>query len=193
MKVTATLVPERRHYAARFEATDYEARPFIDTLHFWGMETKPDPLMSALGLCIVAAKLPIKTVQFQGLSASPYFCEKVGAALGLQVFPAKLHDGQRKLLGGDLALAPHRYARPHSTTAEIYAQPMSWTGTADFRGTIGGTLRSNIDVFDLTETEKDLVIGLCTGGDRTGTLIVPTGAESYAPLFHALGLHLLTV
>lgn len=172
-----------------FEATLHETRPFVDQLWFWGVTRAPDERVADLAACIVSSRLAVETVELNGLRVTAPFCRTVGHVLALDVHGEALAHDERQLLGGDNTIYPYHYAAgPIWHDPNIYHEPLSWTGIADFRGKIGGKVHSNIDMFPLSAPEKDLVVALCCAGATIGSVVVPDLDPTLGRLLHQLGL-----
>lgn len=173
----------------RFDAGLHESHPFVDQLWFWGCNRAPDDQIAGLAACIVASQMPVHTVELVDLRATSQFCRTVGDALDLDVQCKKLDSDDRSLLGGDNTIYPYRHATGATWhNAVVYHEPLSWTGTDDFRGRIGGTVRTNIDMFRLSDAQKDLVVALCCGGASMGSVVAPAIEPGLVTLLHRLGL-----
>ncbi|GGE62847.1 hypothetical protein [Actibacterium pelagium] len=180
---------EKRALTVRLRAAEYEPVPFVDRLHFWGVDRKPDPQMLGLACCILAAPMPVYSVQLPSVNASSNYCLQIRNHIGVDVHLNKVDDSDRRLLGGDNTVYPYRFVLETSKPVkDQYFEPLSWTGFGDFRGNLGGSIRTNIDAFELTEAEKSLVLALCCAGDRLGYLIVEDLNEELRSLLHNLGL-----
>lgn len=173
----------------RFEAGRHETHPFVDHLWFWGCTRAPDITVAGLAACLAAARLPVSSVDLPDLSATPWFCRMVRDALDLDVQCGHLDSDNRGLLGGDNTIYPYRFADgPAWHETDVYHEPLSWTGIDEFRGRIGGAVRSNIDMFPLPPAEKDLIVALCCGGTSLGSVVAPDLAPDRVELLHRLGL-----
>ncbi len=61
----------------------------------------------------------------------------------------------------------------------------------DLGGSFGGHVRTNIDAFDLTEGEKNLVVALCCAGKEVGHIMLEGAGTEYAQVVHRIGLELI--
>jgi len=71
------------------------------------------------------------------------------------------------------------------------AEVLTWISLDDLRGPFGGLVRTNIDAFELTEAEKNLVFALCCGGKDVGHILLEEAEPGLATVLHRIGLELV--
>jgi len=183
--------PERGYYALRFRPGSFESAPFIRELRFWGVDRAPCPQLGTLAALIALKGHPLNAVTLAGAGLTPSVCTALQAHFGVEIHPAKYEIDRRELAGGQKTVAPVRFGTLHGRVWS--AEPvevLAWISLDDFEGPFGGELRTNIDAFDLTEAEKNLIVALCCGGKEVGQIVLDAPDPAWGPVLHRIGLGL---
>ena len=191
MELSFDYAPDRQFYVLRFKAGAYETVPFIGELRFWGVERVPCPCLSTLAALIALKSHHLTAVKLNGVELAPPVCTALSRHFGVEIYPAKFDVNRRNLAGGEKVIAPVRFNRAFGRQwlAEG-AEVLTWISLDDLRGPFGGLVRTNIDAFDLTENEKNLIVALSCAGKDVGHIMLDGPGNGYARLLHGIGLEL---
>jgi hypothetical protein len=192
MDLRLTHAHNRRFFALRFTAGTYESVPFVSELRFWGVDRTPCPSLATMAALIVLKDHPIKSITLNDAEMVPPVCTALATHFGVEIHPAKYDINRRDLPGGDRIVAPVRFARLASQQwPGEGAEMLTWMSLDDLRGPFGGLVRTNVDAFDLTESEKSLVVALCCAGRDVGHIVLNGAEPDMARLLHRIGLELV--
>lgn len=192
MEISFDYAPDRQFYALRLKAGAYESVPFLRELRFWGVDRAPCPHLSTLAALIALKKHHLTTVTLSGVEVSPPVCTALSRHFGVEIHPAKYLVNRRDLAGGDKVIAPVRFNRAVGRQWLVEgAEVLTWTSLDDLRGPFGGVVRTNIDAFDLTESEKNLIVALSCAGKDVGHIMLDGSEDGYARVLHRIGLELI--
>ncbi|MBF9031605.1 hypothetical protein HKCCE3408_14480 [Rhodobacterales bacterium HKCCE3408] len=192
MELRFDYLPDRMFYAVRFRPGAYESTPFIRELRFWGVDRVPCPSLSTMAALLALKGHPMSVVTLQDAALSPAVCTALSQYFGVAVHPASLEVDRRDLPGGERTVAPVRFASASGMTGGLDgAEVVTWTSLDDLRGPFGGAIRTNLDAFDLDETEKNLIVALCCAGKDVGHILLPDAAPGLTAVFHRIGLEIV--
>lgn len=192
MELSFEHAPDRQSFVLRFQAGTHASVPMLRELRFWGVDRVPCPSLSTLAALLSLKHHALKTVTLREVAMSPPVCTALAAHFGVEIHPARYDADRRDLIGGDKAVAPIRFARLQGQSWPMGAvEVLPWVSLDDFDGALGGSVRTNVDAFGLTEAEKDVIVALCCGGREIGHVLVDSAEPDLARLFHRLGLELL--
>lgn len=192
MNLSFDYAPERRFYALRFAAGTYESVPFIRELRFWGVDRAPCPNLSTMAALIALKNHPLNVVTLGAGMVTPSVCTALSRHFGVEIHPATYDFDCRALAGGDKTVMPVRIARMGGQTWPVErAEVLSWISLDDMGSTIGGLIRTNIDAFDLTESEKGLIVALCCAGKDVGHIVLGRAEPGFGRVLHRIGLELI--
>lgn len=189
MEFKFTYFAQKRFYRIGFEAAPFETIPFVRELRFWGVDRVPCPALSTVaGLVALGAQRP-SSVTVPGVTMTPPVCQTIARHFEINVHPGELDTERRNLLGGDRVIAPCRFA--HAPTVGILqgtVEVVTWCSLSDIHGPFGGTIRSNLDAFELSESEKNVITALCAAGRHVGHIMLDDVDPALCALMHSLGL-----
>ena len=192
MDLRFTYGHNRRFYALRFTAGAHESAPLIAELRFWGVDRVPCPSLGTLAALIALKGHPVRALTLDDGELSPPVCTALSNHFGIEIHPAKYDINRRDLPGGDRIVAPVRFARlAGQPWPGEGAEMLTWMSLVDLRGPFGGLVRTNVDAFDLTEAEKNLIVALCCGGREVGHIVLNGAEPRMAGLLHRVGLELV--
>lgn len=191
MDISFTYARDRQYYAIGFLAGAFETAPFVPELRFWGVDRYPCPRLSALAALIALKTHPLTSVTLKSVDINAPVCSVLSQHLGVEIHASKYNADRRDLPGGELVVLPARFgnAAPPRTAAEG-AELLTWISLNDLGGLLGGAVRTNIDVFDLTEAEKNLILALCCSGKELGHVLLDRVDPELADVMHGIGLEL---
>jgi hypothetical protein len=182
----------RRFFALRFTAGSHESVPFLPELRFWGVDRVPCPTLATLAALMALKSHPVRALTLGDAELSPPVCTALADHFGVEIHPAKYDIDRRDLPGGDRIVAPVRFARLAGRPwPGEGAEMLTWMSLDDLRGPFGGLVRTNIDAFDLTEAEKNLIVALCCAGRDVGHIVLDGAPPDMARLLHRIGLELV--
>lgn len=192
MDLRFTHAHNRRFFALRFSAGAYESAPFISELRFWGVDRAPCPSLGTVAALIALKGHTVKSITLNDAEMAPPVCTALSNHFGVEIHTAKYDINRRDLPGGDRIVAPLRFARLASQRwPGEGAEMLTWMSLDDLRGPFGGLVRTNVDAFDLTEAEKNLIVALCCAGRDVGHIVLDGAPPDMARLFHRIGLELV--
>lgn len=184
---------DRQYYAIRFKPGMFETVPFIRELRFWGVDRFPCPRLSAMAALLVLKDHPMSSAVFSNAELNAPICSALSEFFGIEVYPSKYNTDRRELAGGDMVVVPARFTSLISPgDVPAGAEALTWMSLDDIGGPVGGSVRTNIDAFALTESEKNLVIALCCAGKEVGHVALDAPAPDLHTLFHWMGLELVS-
>lgn len=182
----------RRFLALRFAAGAHESVPFIRELRFWGVDRVPCPSLGTVAALIALKDHPITTLTLNDVEVPPPVCTALSNHFGVEIQCAKYDINRRDLPGGDRIVAPVRFARLSGQRWPGHgAEALTWMSLDDLRGPFGGLVRTNLDAFDLTEAEKNLIVALCCAGKDVGHIVLDGAEPDLVRLLHRVGLELV--
>jgi len=192
MELKFEYTPESQYYVLRFEAGAYESVPFIRELRFWGVDRVPCPRLSTLAALIALKDHPMLAVTLSGVAINPPVCAALARHFEVEIHPSKYDINRRDLAGGDRIVAPVRLREAGAVSAGIEgAEELTWISLNDLGGPLGGLIRTNVDAFDLSESEKNLIVALCCAGKNVGHILCDHDAPGIAETLHRIGLELI--
>lgn len=192
MELSFDYSPERQFYVVRFEAGAYESVPFIRELRFWGVGRVPCPRLSTLAALIALKNHPMIAVTLSGVAINPPVCAALSRHFEVEIHPATYDINRRDLAGGERIVAPVRLNREGGQPGLIEgSEELTWVSLDDLRGPFGGLIRTNVDAFDLRESEKSLIVALCCAGKDVGHIILDEAEPGTAETLHRIGLELI--
>lgn len=192
MELSFDYAPDRRFYALRFGAGIYESVPFIRELRFWGVDRVPCPSLSTMAALIALKTHPLTVVTLRTGMVTPSVCTALSQHFGVEIHPATYDFDRRELAGGDKTIFPVRLARAGGKNWPVErAEVLTWISLDDLGGPIGGLVRTNIDAFDLTESEKALIVALCCAGKDVGHIVLDGAEPALGRVLHRIGLELI--
>lgn len=193
MELSFKYVFNRKYYVLNFGAGKFETAPFVRELRFWGVDRFPCPHMTTLAALIALKNHDVKTVTLSNVELNPPVCSALLQHFGVEVHPAQYDVNKRDLAGGDSIIAPVRFGTtvaPQDLIDRI--EVLTWMSLDDVNGPFGGQIRTNIDIFDLTESEKNLIVALCCAGNQVGHIVATEPEPALAHVFHRVGLELIS-
>ena len=192
MDLRITYGHNRRFLALRFTAGSHESVPFLPELRFWGVDRVPCPSLGTLAALIALKGHPVRVLTLEDAEMAPPVCTALSSHFGVEIHPAKYDINRRDLPGGDRIVAPARFARlAIQRWPGEGAEMLTWMSLDDIRGPFGGLVRTNVDAFDLTEAEKNLIVALCCAGRDVGHIVLDGAPPDMARLLHRIGLELV--
>ena len=192
MELKFDYAPERQYYCLRFEAGAYESVPLIRELRFWGVGRVPCPRLSTLAALIALKTHPMIAVTLSGVAINPPVCAALTQYFGVEIHPSKYDINRRDLAGGERIITPVRLSRSGDASGSVDgSEELSWISLDDLGGPLGGLVRTNIDAFDLSESEKDLIVALCCAGKDVGHIVLEEAERDLATTLHRIGLELI--
>ncbi len=192
MEISFDYSADRQFYAVQFRASVNDSVPFIRELRFWGVDRLPCPQLSTLAALIVLKSHAVKSVTLFGSELSPPVCTALSQQFGVEIHCAKYDTNRRNLAGGEKIVAPVRFKATVDQQAIIdRTEVLTWISLDDLHGPFGGQIRTNVDVFDLTEGEKNLIVGLCCAGKDVGHLVLKESETGFGRVLHRIGLELV--
>ncbi|MEL7027016.1 MAG: hypothetical protein AAGO57_07295 [Pseudomonadota bacterium] len=190
MEIKFNYAPERQFYAVRFEPGDFETRPFIGEMRFWGVDRFPCRQLSSLAALIALKTHPVRALTMGNTSISPAVCTALTEHFGVELFPGTYDINRRHFPGGEKSVAPARLGSA-APLPEPGIEMLTWMSLDDLGGPLGGHIRTNIDVFEVSEPEKNLIVALCCAGMDVGHILVDGADPELAKLIHLIGLELV--
>ncbi len=192
MELSFDYAADRQFFALRFNAGAFESVPLIRELRFWGVDRVPCPCLSTMAALIALKNHSHTAVTLSSVAINASVCTALSRHFGVGVYPAKYEANHRDLVGGEKTVAPVRFSRAHAQRWRVEgAEVLTWISLDDLRGPFGGLVRTNIDAFDLTESEKSLIVALCCAGKDVGHIIVEGAEAELAQVIHQIGLELI--
>lgn len=192
MELSFDYVPDRQFYALRFKAGEYESVPFLRELRFWGVDRVPCPRLSTMAALITLKNHPLTAVTLSNAAVNPPVCTALSRHFGVEIYPATYDANRRDLVGGEKVIAPVRCTHAGSQRQLLGGvEALTWISLNDLGGPFGGLVRTNVDAFDLTESEKNLIIALCCAGKDVGHVMLDGAGTDYAQVLHRIGLELI--
>lgn len=192
MELRFDYAPARQFYALRFVAGTFESVPFIRELRFWGVNRVPCPQLSTLAALIALKGHPVTALTIGEARLNPSVCTALQRHFDVEIHPSCYDINRRELAGGQKSVAAVRFDRVN--TDRLPAEGMevlTWISLDDLRGPFGGMVRTNLDAFDLTEAEKNLIVALCCAGKDVGHIALKGADPSFARILHRIGLELV--
>ncbi|MDJ0858651.1 MAG: hypothetical protein QNJ03_06210 [Dinoroseobacter sp.] len=194
MELSFDFVPDRQYFAIRFTAGAYESVPFIRELRFWGVDRVPCPRLSTLASLIALQTHHLTHVTVRDAEINPPVCTALQNHFGVEIHPSTYDVDRRDLTGGEKLVAPSRFAQTGGQQwLAAGAEALTWISIDDLDGPFGGHIRTNLDAFDLTESEKNLIVALCCAGKDVGHIMLADAAPDIAGLLHLIGLELINL
>lgn len=191
MDLSFTYHRDRQFYALGFTPGAFGTVPFVSELRFWGVDRFPCPSMSMAAALIALKDHPVGVFTVQGVEVHPPVCTALSRHFGVEIHPAVYDTDRRDLPGGDRLIAPHRFGDPTTQGGSLEGiETLSWISLDDTAGPFGGQVRTNIDIFDLSEAEKNLIVALCCGGMDVGHIFMDNPDPGLSRLMHLVGLEL---
>ncbi|MDJ1007887.1 MAG: hypothetical protein QNJ13_08690 [Paracoccaceae bacterium] len=179
-------------YALRFDAGEFESVPFIRELRFWGVDRAPCPGLGTMAALLALKDHPVTAVTLNGVAMNPSVCTALSRQFDVEIHTSAYDVDHRPLLGGDKIVAPARISRAAGQRWPVEGtEVLTWISLDDLRGPFGGLVRTNVDAFDLTETEKDLIVALCCAGKDVGHILLKGADPALARTLHRIGLELI--
>lgn len=192
MELSFDYAPERQFYAVRFEAGDYETVPFIQELRFWGVSRVPCPRLTTLAALMTLKNHPMIALTLNGAALNPPVCAALSLHFGVEIHPATYSINRRDLAGGDKIVTPVRFGHSSEMRKPVAAsEELAWISLDDLNGPFGGAIRTNIDAFDLGESEKNLIVALCCAGKDVGHISLDDADPAIENVLHRIGLELI--
>lgn len=193
MELSFDYAPDRQFYAVRFEAGAYESVPFIQELRFWGVSRMPCPRLSTLAALLTLKNHPMIALTLSDAALNPPVCAALSLHFGVEIHPSTYNINRRDLAGGDKTVAPIRYSHtpPDRRKPVAASEELAWISLDDLSGPFGGTIRTNIDAFDLGESEKNLIVALCCAGKDLGHIALYQADPAIEDVLHRIGLELI--
>ena len=192
MELSFDYARDRRFFTMGFQPGPYESAPFIRELRFWGVDRVPCPNLCALAALIALRNYHITTVILKSAELAPPVCTALSRHFGVEILPAKYDGSRRNLAGGEKVISPGRFNSPIAPSALAEgAEVLTWMSLDDLSGPLGGLIRTNIDAFDLTESEKNLIVALSCAGKEVGHIFLDGLEKEYERVLHRIGLELI--
>jgi len=192
MDFSFDYAPDRLFYALRFEAGAHESVPFIRELRFWGVDRVPCPRLSTMAALIALKNHPLTAITLSHGAMNRPVCTALSRHFGVEIHPAKYDFDRRELAGGDKIVAPGRFTGAGGQRRCVEgAEALNWISLDDLRGPFGGIVRTNVDAFDLTESDKNLIVALCCAGKDVGHVMLEGAEPGVAEVLHLIGLELI--
>ena len=192
MELSFDYARDRRFLRMGFQAGAYESAPFVRELRFWGVDRVPCPNLGTLAALIALKDLRISTVTMNGAEVLPAVCTALARHFEVEILPAKYDANRRNLAGGERIVAPARFNSAFGPSLPVEgAEVLTWMSLDDLNGPFGGLVRTNIDAFDLTESEKNLIVALTCAGKDVGHVLLDGPEKDYARVLHRIGLELI--
>ena len=192
MELSFDYAPDRQFYALRFKAGAYESVPFLRELRFWGVDRVPCPRLSTMAALIALKNHPLTAVTLRSAAVNPPVCTALSRHFGVEIYPATYDANRRDLAGGEKIVAPVRFTHASRQRRLLEGvEALMWISLDDLGGPFGGLVRTNVDAFDLTESEKNLIITLCCAGKDVGHVMLEGAGTEYAQVIHRIGLELI--
>lgn len=189
MQFSFDYAPERQFYAMRFKAGTYESVPFIPEVRFWGVDRVPCPRLSTLAALLALKDHPLTTIKVGDAEVNPPICTALSRYFGVEIHPSRYDENRRDLAGGEKLVAPVRFTQARAQANGVKgAEVLTWISLDDLNGPFGGLVRTNIDAFDLTEIEKNLIVALCCAGKDVGHVVLEGIDADLSYLLHLIGL-----
>ena len=192
MELKFTHAPESQFYTIGFDPGAYESTPFIRELRFWGVDRVPCPRLSTLAALIALKDHPMTAVTLKGVAINPPVCAALTRHFNVEIHPSNYDINRRDLAGGEKIIAPARLKNAGNQATVIEgSEALTWISLDDLSGPLGGLIRTNVDAFDLSEGEKNLIVALCCAGKEVGHIVLDDAAPGMADTLHQIGLELI--
>ena len=192
MELKFDFEPESQYYVLRFEAGAYETVPFIRELRFWGVDRVPCPRLSTFAALIALKKHPVIAVTLSDVALNPPVCAALTKHFQVEIHPGKYDINRRDLAGGDRIIAPARLRNAKAPSDLVEgSESLTWISLQDLSGPLGGDIRTNIDAFNLSESDKNLIVALCCAGKDVGHIALDNAEPGIENTFHQIGLELI--
>ena len=192
MDISFDYSRDRQYYALRFSAGPFESVPFLRELRLWGVDRFPCPRLSTLAALIALKDHPVEAIILQDIAMNPPICTALSNHFDVEIHPAKYDNDRRDLAGGEKIVAPMRFSHAFDRGLPGNgAEALTWISLDDLGGPFGGTIRTNVDAFDLTESEKNLIVALCCAGKDVGHIILGGVDPGLSRTIHSIGLELI--
>lgn len=192
MELKFDYAPESQFYVLRFEAGSYESVPFIRELRFWGVDRVPCPRLSALAALIALKNHPVMAVTLSSVALNPPVCAALTRHFEVEIHPGKYDINRRDLAGGERIIAPRRLKDATTASSSVEgAETLTWISLQDLGGPLGGLVRTSVDAFDLSESDKNLIVALCCAGKDVGHIVLEDAEPAIADTLHQIGLELI--
>ncbi|MEM9319059.1 MAG: hypothetical protein AAGA70_08630 [Pseudomonadota bacterium] len=182
---------DRQFYAMQFKPGPHETVPFVRELRFWGVDRQPCTSLSTMAALIALKHHPMAQLTLNGIAMNAPVCSALQQHFGVEIHPARYEADRRELLGGEKTVAPIRFAHGRDQAWPGGGEVLNWISLDDLHGPLSGNVRTNIDAFDLSESEKNLIVALCCAGKHIGHIMLAGGTPGLAQLLHRLGLELI--
>ena len=194
MELKFTHTPESQFYTIGFEPGAYESTPFIRELRFWGVDRVPCPRLSTLAALIALKDHPMIAVTLSGVAINPPVCAALARHFNVEIHPSKYDINRRDLAGGDKIVAPVRLKNAGNHAPHVGgSEALTWISLDDLSGQLGGLIRTNVDAFDLSESDKNLIVALCCAGKEVGHIVLEDALPEMADTLHQIGLELVLI
>ncbi|WP_425091510.1 hypothetical protein [Tropicimonas sp. S265A] len=191
MELSFDYAPDRQFYVVRFTAGSYESVPIIREMRFWGVDRAPCPRLSTMAALLALKHHPMATVTLKDAAVNPPVCTALSQYFDVEIHPDRYDVNRRDLAGGEKIVAPARFSQAGKQNFVEGSEALTWISLEDLRGPFGGHVRTNLDAFDLTEDEKNLIIALCCAGRDVGHIVMDKARPELAEVLHRIGLELV--
>lgn len=194
MEISFDHTYQSQFYTVRFKAAPHESVPFLREIRFWGVDRVPCPRLSTLAALIVLKDHPMTAVTLRNGVMNPPVCTALAQHFGVEIHPEIYEVDRRDLAGGEKTIAPVRFSRASGPHMQVEgAETLTWISLDDLRGPFGGLIRTNLDAFELSESEKNLIVALCCAGKDVGHILMEGVDPGLAHLLHQIGLELIDI